>query len=455
MSATPHRRTSPLAILIAAWLLVALATTLLGSAPRSVRAADPADPATPTLTPSPTGPTLLDATVTFHGRGYGHGVGMSQHGARGRALAGQTAEEILAHYYQGATLGEIALDTPIRVRVLRSFRASSTRPLVLFGRGGDWTIDGIAKVFPKDAKVTVTPTISGGISTWRLRVKAADGTLLHSATTRSFRMRPATSASILQVWSRPSRYDEYRGTIRARLSSTTAVLNVINETLLETYLRGVVPAEMPSSWPAEALEAQAVAARSYAARRLRPGVSYYDVSDDWRSQVYRGREGEKASTDRAIEATAGTVLRSGTAIANTLFHSAGGGATENNENVYVSSTGRKVAGPVPYLRGSLDRAEDGSPYDSGSPYATWQTRPYTVAQLSSWFGSDPRTDVGTLAALDLRDRGVSGRLVSVTLIGSAGSRKVSGNVFRAVFNARRPSGDPMMRSTLVDIAPVP
>ncbi len=159
MSATPHRRTSPLAILIAAWLLVALATTLLGSAPRSVRAADPTDPATPTPTPSPTGPTLLEATITFHGRGYGHGVGMSQHGARGRALAGQTAEEILAHYYQGATLGEIALDTPIRVRVLRSFRASSTRPLVLFGRGGDWTIDGIAKVFPKDAKVTVTPTI--------------------------------------------------------------------------------------------------------------------------------------------------------------------------------------------------------------------------------------------------------------------------------------------------------
>ena len=103
----------------------------------------------------------------------------------------------------------------------------------------------------------------------------------------------------------------------------------------------------------------------------------------------------------------------------------------------------------------MDRAEDGSPYDSGSPYATWQTRPYTVAQLSAWFGSDPRTNVGTLAALDLRDRGVSGRLVSVTLIGSAGSRKVSGNVFRAVFNARRPSGDPMMRSTLVDIAPVP
>ena len=54
-------------------------------------------------------------------------------------------------------------------------------------------------------------------------------------------------------------------------------------------------------------------------------------------------------------ATAGLVLRSGGSIANTMFHSAGGGATEHNENVYVSATGAKVAGPVSYLRGSRDR----------------------------------------------------------------------------------------------------
>ena len=58
-------------------------------------------------------------------------------------------------------------------------------------------------------------------------------------------------------------------------------------------------------------------------------------------------------------------------------------------------------------------------------------------------------------ALDLRDRGVSGRLVSVTLIGSAGSRKVSGEVFRSVFNARRPAADPSLKSTLLDTAPIP
>jgi len=83
------------------------------------------------------------------------------------------------------------------------------------------------------------------------------------------------------------------------------------------------------------------------------------------------------------------------------------------------------------------------------------TRTYTRAQLSTWFARDARTNVGSLTALDLRDRGVSGRLISVKLIGSLGTKTVSGDVFRSVFNANRPSGDPSMRSSLVDTKPVP
>ena len=71
------------------------------------------------------------------------------------------------------------------------------------------------------------------------------------------------------------------------------------------------------------------------------------------------------------------------------------------------------------------------------------------------FATDSRTNVGTLIALDLRDRGVSGRLISVTLIGSGGTKKVSGEVFRAVFNAAKASADPLLRSTLFALAPVP
>ena len=63
--------------------------------------------------------------------------------------------------------------------------------------------------------------------------------------------------------------------------------------------------------------------------------------------------------------------------------------------------------------------------------------------------------MGVLQALDLRNRGVSGRLVSVTLVGSTGSKTVSGSVFLNVFNAKRPAGDPAARSTLLDLVPIP
>ncbi len=218
-------------------------------------------------------------------------------------------------------------------------------------------------------------------------------------------VRGTAATSRLELTAKPSSYDEYRGVLRLRASAAAPTVTVVNELPLETYLRGVVPVEMPSSWPAEALRAQAIASRSYAARRLRPGVSYYDVTDDTSSQVYRGARGEKATTNAILAAEPGVVLRSGSAIANTLFHSTGGGATENNENVYVSSTGAKVAGAVSYLRGSPDRAADGSSYDAASPYATWRTTTYTVAQLSAWFAADARTAVGTLHAIDLRHRG--------------------------------------------------
>jgi SpoIID/LytB domain protein len=422
---------------------------IAGLAPAAVSAADP----------PPARPTQLGSSVTFHGRGYGHGVGMSQHGARGRALEGQTADEILAHYYRGTTEGTIPLDTKIRVRVLKSFKASTAKPLVLYARRTAWTIDGVAATFPKDARVEVRPTLRTAAgttrATWRLRVYAHDGALLLDKATSHFRMRGVSSASILQVKSKGTRYDKYRGVLRAVLSKTSRTANVVNELPLERYLRGVVPAEMPSSWPAEALKAQSIAARSYAARRLRPGVSWYDTSDDTSSQVYLGYKAEKAATSAAITATAGVVLRSGSAIANTLFHSTAGGATEHNENVFVSSSGARIAGPVGYLRGVSDRRADGTSYDAGAPYATWVTATYGRATLSRWFAADPRTDVGSLTALDLTHRGVSGRLISVRLIGSKGTKTVSGGVFRGVFNAARPTGAPSMRSTLVDLAPIP
>ena len=139
----PRRHRSPrLAVFVTGLLAVALAL------PMGVAADDPGEP---------TGPTTLGATVTFHGRGYGHGVGLSQYGARGRALAGQTSEEILAHYYAGTTLEPIALTTPIRVRLLAAAKASTSAPLTIHGRRDRWRIDGVSTVFPRDARLELRP----------------------------------------------------------------------------------------------------------------------------------------------------------------------------------------------------------------------------------------------------------------------------------------------------------
>ncbi|MGZ8501580.1 MAG: SpoIID/LytB domain-containing protein, partial [Candidatus Limnocylindrales bacterium] len=366
-------------------------------------------------------------------------------------LAGQDAATILAHYYRGTTPGTTDPKRSVRILVLHGFKASATRPLQLFGRGGSWTIDGIAATFPRDAQLRVRTAGTG----FRVTVRDAAGSLLLDRVTKSsLRVRAANlAAARIQVWSKPGSFDRYRGVIRLR--RTASGIDAINETSLDLYLRGVVPAEMPASWPVEALRAQAIAARSYAARRLHPRTGFYDLYDDTRAQVYRGSLGEKPTTNAVVAGTAGQVLRSGTSIANTLYHSTGGGATEDNENVFTSASGSIVAGPVPYLRGSSDRAADGTPYDAGAPRASWQTAAYSLDQLSAIFGADPRTTVGALTSLDLSNVGVSGRLISVTLVGSLGSKTVSGEVFRNVFNTESPAADPYMWSTLVSTAPIP
>jgi stage II sporulation protein D len=390
--------------------------------------------------------------TTFFGRGWGHGVGMSQYGARGRAIAGQSAAEILGHYYAGTTSGSIDPATPIRVLVLTGFAATAGKPAIVHGRGGSWTVDGVTATFPADAKLTLAPTAPGA-TTWALRVYSAGGTQLHASTVSgALAVRPGSGSSLLQLDSKPSSYDTYRGVLRIYLSTT---VKVVNELGIDAYLRGVVPVEMPASWPVEALKAQSIAARSYAARKLRPGESTYDVFDDTRSQVYRGVEAEAAASNATIAATSGAILKSGSAIVNALFHSTGGGATEHNENVFVSSTGAIVAAPVSYLRGSPDRAPDGTSYDAGAPLATWKTAAYNRDALSAIFGADTRTNVGSISRLDLSRRGVSGRLISVTLVGAAGTKRVSGDVFRAVFNSHKPASDPELRSTLFATEPIP
>src|SRR5687768_5513199 len=124
----------------------------------------------------------------------------------------------------------------------------------------------------------------------------------------------------------------YRGALEIRTAAGSG-LNAINAIAMEDYLLGVVPSESPSSWPAAALEAQAVVARSYALASNVNGKGFNQYADT-RSQVYRGYLGEAPSTSAAVGATRGQIVTHAGEVATTFFFSISGVYTENIENAF-------------------------------------------------------------------------------------------------------------------------
>ena len=138
----------------------------------------------------------------------------------------------------------------------RRLQGHRRQTLVVHGRGGAWSIEGIATTFPANARLTLAP-VSAGSTTYKLRVVSAGGTQLYaSLRSAGVNLLPGSAAATLQLDSKGSTYDTYRGKLRIRLTTS---IRVIDDLGLDAYLRGVVPAEMPPSWPAEALKAQAIA----------------------------------------------------------------------------------------------------------------------------------------------------------------------------------------------------
>jgi stage II sporulation protein D len=177
---------------------------------------------------------------------------------------------------------------------------------------------------------------------------------------------------------------------------------------LERYVRGVVAAEMPSSWPLAALEAQAVASRTYALTD-HAGGSRFDVYADTRSQVYLGVAAETASTNTAVAATAGQMVLYAGQPAITYFFASSGGTTEDNENSFIGSQ------PEPWLRGVAD------PYDSGAPFSWTLSMSFAsaAARLSGLVK-------GSFRGIEVLRRGASPRIVLAAVLGSGGATKVSG-----------------------------
>ncbi|HKT43212.1 MAG TPA: SpoIID/LytB domain-containing protein [Gaiellaceae bacterium] len=267
------------------------------------------------------------ALFLFSGHGFGHGIGMSQYGAWGYALHGYGYQQILSHYYPGTTIG--------------TTQASLIRVLLADGK----------KTLKISSTVAYTVTDANGVT---LQIPAGAITLTPKLAVQGRTLEPPLTfnagAGGWMTLTRP-----YRGQIEVDV--VNGKLRAINVVGLEDYLYGVVPAEMPSTWSPPALEAQAVASRSYALA-TRKVAAPFDAYADTRSQMYLGVSRETQATNAAVDATRGQVVMYAGRVAATYFSSSSGGQTES------IADGWGVA-PVPYLVSVAD------PFDVLSPYHNW------------------------------------------------------------------------------------
>ncbi|WP_148614079.1 SpoIID/LytB domain-containing protein [Nocardioides rubriscoriae] len=356
--------------------------------------------------PASARPAERATTVRLVTNGFGHGHGLSQYGAQAQALAGRSQRQILGFYYPDLGSGSaggsmrvlltadttddvVVVDRPgLRVRSLGSGRTTSLDAPTAARR---WRItpapEGRSKVAWKGA--------GGG---WHvLRTVPGDAELSAGG-------RPVTLVT-------PAGRSAYRGALRsARPSPSSSSRDTVNVVPLEAYLRGVVPREIFPSWEPAALQAQAVAARTYAAferndRRRR----YVHVDDTTSSQVYGGVASEVATTDAAVAATRGRVLTVDGRPAFTQFSASNGG--------WMS------AGSQPYLVAKQDPYDDYFRGVSDSIAPAEIERAFPAIGMFEHIGAVARDGNGQWG----------GRVTSIEIVGSRTSTTVSGETFRSYF----------------------
>jgi len=214
----------------------------------------------------------------------------------------------------------------------------------------------------------------------------------------------------------------YRGVLNLRASG--GQLRVINHLGIESYLASVVGSEMPHQWPLAALQAQSVAARTYALRK-RNRAGLWDVKATVASQVYRGVESETPSTLQAVSSTRSLVLVHGGKLINAVFHSSSGGTTEASGMVWRQQ--------LPYLVSVPD-------HDQHSPMHRWQ----------QWFDSaglqQRLPETGGVDAVQVLRRSSTGRVQQARLNGPRGSLVLTGTDLRSRLG---------LKSTLVEFELVP
>lgn len=235
---------------------------------------------------------------------------------------------------------------------------------------------------------------------------------------------------IARVGGKAEEAHRYRGLLTVRRDPDGG-LRVINTVRLEPYLYGVIPAEIGTKVPAEAMKAQAVAARTYALKNRGKCVKDgFDLDDTTRCEGYLGVDGETAASNAAVDATRGQVLTWRGTLIDAPYSTDSGGMTACDTN-----------GDCPYLQAVKDCDVKGEEYAASGKYHTW-SKAFTPAQIAGLLGRDPRSAVTGFASLTVDGLDASGRVTTATVWGAGGaSRTITGPQMRQIL------GYDVLRST--------
>lgn len=355
-------------------------------------------------------------TFTIMWRGNGHGHGLSQYGARGAAQKGLNYSQILAFYYPGTVQAKVGGNIRVQLGSVPrdNLQVLPTSTLTLIDTA-------------TNATTTLPTSINGmAVKRWRLGVNAQGSAVVSylQATWKSYRTlvgdgefidHARTYVTLLN----PTTMRYHGGLLAASAVAHDMHRYPVNVVSLEQYVDGVVPAEMPTSWPQPALRSQAIAARTYALfERAENRGNYYDICDTTWCQVYAGMDAEVASSDQAVTATKGIYLAYQGKPAFTQFSSSNGGW--------------ESYGGQPYLPSQADPYTPTAQQVYGRDYSWKEVGSATTLQ-SAYPG------LGVLRSITITKReggeGATwqGRVLSMTLNGSKGAQVISGDTFAAIF----------------------
>lgn len=383
----------------------------------------------------PVGGARAASSFTFYGSGWGHGIGMSQWGAYGLAKKGWSAERILTHFYTG-TVVKAASNKPSRIRV-GLLQGKQTIHVKAEGgklelRMGNPTAGELIRTIPIGATWTVVEEEG------KYRITSAKGQQiggkLWGGSWKHLYVGPAGPASRARVSETGHAYNH--GWLEFNVYPKSCAgcakhLRLIADVPASRYLNGL--AEVPSSWPVQALRAQAIAARTYAFEKIarlgqhRAGCNcaLYASTQD---QVYVGWAKE-AGVDgnrwvAAVDGTAGKVVTHQGSYIQAYYHASSGGHTENVENVWGGSA-------LPYLRGVCDTGDG----NAANPHATWSLTIGGIA-AGNKISSSTGKDIGNVERFTGIVRGVSGRIKSVKVMGTAGEVTMTGPALRSALGLK-------------------